>query len=80
MKYELRLLDTYASKIAKICDLKTFWPLIQLINHLKCHYTFYIYGPLCRKAFCQILKSCFISPGDARYTCNRYPIYSFALS
>ena len=23
----LRLLDTYASKIAKICDLKTFWPL-----------------------------------------------------
>ena len=24
----LRLLDTYASKIAKICDLKTFWPLI----------------------------------------------------
>ena len=30
----LRLLDTYASEIAKICDLKTFWPLIQLINHL----------------------------------------------
>ncbi len=30
----LRLLDTYASKIANICDLKTFWPLIQLINHL----------------------------------------------
>ncbi len=23
---QLRLLDTYASKIAKICDLKTFWP------------------------------------------------------
>ncbi len=23
----LRLLDTYASKIANICDLKTFWPL-----------------------------------------------------
>ncbi len=33
-KVPLRLLDTYASKIAKICDLKTFWPLIQLINHL----------------------------------------------
>ncbi len=30
----LRLPDTYASEIAKICDLKTFWPLIQLINHL----------------------------------------------
>ncbi len=25
---KLRLLDTYASKIAKIYDLKTFWPLI----------------------------------------------------
>ena len=30
----LRLLDTYASKIAKISDLKTFWPLIQLITSL----------------------------------------------
>ncbi len=30
----LRLLDTYASKIAKICILWTFWPVIQLINHL----------------------------------------------
>ncbi len=28
---------------------------------LKCHCTFYIYGPLGRKAFCQILKRCFIS-------------------
>ncbi len=26
----------------------------------KCHYTFYIYGPLGRKVFCQILKSCLI--------------------
>ena len=26
-KIILRLLDTYASKKAKICDLKTFWPL-----------------------------------------------------
>ena len=29
----LRLLDTYASKIAKICDLKTFWPLIYSLVH-----------------------------------------------
>ncbi len=28
----LRLLDTYASKIAKICDLKTFWPLIPYMS------------------------------------------------
>ncbi len=28
----LRLLDTYAT--AKICELKTLWPLIKLINHL----------------------------------------------
>ena len=34
MQCNLRLLDTYASKIAIICHLKTFWPLIQLINHL----------------------------------------------
>ncbi len=32
--YTVLLLDTYASKIAKICDLKTIWPLIQLINPL----------------------------------------------
>ena len=30
----LRLLDTYASEIAKICVLWTFWPVFQLINHL----------------------------------------------
>ena len=34
MHWNLRLLDTYAIKVAKICDPKTFWPLIQLINHL----------------------------------------------
>ena len=28
----------------------------------------------CKQAFCNV------SPGDARYTCYRYPIYSFALS
>ena len=28
---------------------------------IKCHCTFYIYGPLGRKAFCRILKICFIS-------------------
>ncbi len=31
--YMLRLLDTYASKIAKICVFYTFWPVIQLISH-----------------------------------------------
>ena len=30
----LRLLDTYASEIAKISVLWTFWTVIQLINHL----------------------------------------------
>ena len=30
----LRLLDIHAAKIAKICILQTFWPVIQLINHL----------------------------------------------
>ncbi len=30
----LGLLDMYASKMAKICVRETFWPVIQLINHL----------------------------------------------
>ncbi len=30
----LRSLDTYALEIAKICGLWTFWPVIQVINHL----------------------------------------------
>ncbi len=96
--YNLRLLDTFASKIAKICDLNSAnkpsfqnltkslfaqcsmdvksavienvkndrpsdWHahLCRQVLLLKCHYTFYMYGPLCRKAFCRILKSCSIS-------------------
>ncbi len=58
MKYELRLLDTYASKIAKICDLKTFWPLIQLINHL---FKIRQIAFLPNAPFCRILKGCFFS-------------------
>ena len=33
-KYTLRLLDTYATKIAKIWVLWTFWPETWLINHI----------------------------------------------
>ncbi len=58
--YHLRLLDTYASKIAKFCDLKTFWPLFQLINHLF-NFRQKVFLHLGRQAFCRILKSCFIS-------------------
>ncbi len=31
---DLRILASYAAKIAKICNFWTFWPVIQLINHL----------------------------------------------
>ncbi len=30
----LRILASYEAKIAKICNFWTFWPVIQLINHL----------------------------------------------
>ncbi len=35
--------------------------LCKQILFIKCHCTFYIYGPLGRKAFYRILKRCFIS-------------------
>ncbi len=47
---ELRIPDSYDAKIAKISNLWTFWPLIQVINHL------YIYGALVKKAFCRNLE------------------------
>ncbi len=31
--FGLRILDSYDTKIAKICNLWTFWPVIQLICH-----------------------------------------------
>ncbi len=35
----LRIPDSYDAKIAKICNFWTFWPVIQLINHLfKCYF------------------------------------------
>ncbi len=45
----LRLPHRNDAKMAKICNLWTFWPLIQLINHLF------------KKAFFRILKRWFIS-------------------
>ncbi len=30
----LRMLDSYDAKIAKSCNLRTFWHVIQPINHL----------------------------------------------
>ncbi len=33
-KASIRIPDSYDAKIAKICNLWTFWPVIQPINHL----------------------------------------------
>ncbi len=45
----LRIPDSYDAKIVKICNLWTFWPVIQLISSLF------------KKGFCRILKRWFIS-------------------
>ncbi len=67
MNYILRIPDSYDAKIVRICNFWTFWPVIQLINHLfkiwlqKCHCTFYIYGALGKRDFCRILNRGLIS-------------------
>ena len=40
---------------------------------LKCHRTFYIYGPLDRKAFCRNLERCFISWIIIPFVCTHWP-------
>ena len=60
----LRISDSYDAKIAKFCNLWTFWPVIQLRTHISKSdkKTFWT-----KKPFCQILKRWFpMSVGSAK--------------
>ncbi len=54
----LRILATLEAKTAKISNFWTFWPVIQLIDHIltsgRTPCTFYIYGQ-CGKKVCTLL-------------------------
>ncbi len=66
----LTILARYEAKIANICNFWTFRPVIQIIKHLfkiqqkaslpNVTALFYIYGSLAKRAYCQILKRCFV--------------------